>query len=318
MVRRIIALPFILLAVYLCGFAYALIAREVNAAEMPFGAQVEAPPPVIQATLAQLGALARLDFGAPPTGGAPGGVAGVVAVATLNSLGLLAVAFTISATLGSALGLAAVKWDPPGLRRWLLPASTLSLSLPSFYVGVLAIGFVLRLPAAPLPVQGFGWDLHLVLPVIALSLRPTFQLAQAIAGSMAGEAGKQYVVTARSVGNAWLAIRRRHILRNVLAPSILFLAATFRLLVAELIVVEWLFGWPGLGRLLAGILLVPTGTEPQRRLFAEFYLHPQTLGLAFAVLAALFAIADLIATAAARRSDPRLRVDGGAAQPRQA
>lgn len=304
LLRRLIALPFVVIGVYMLGFAYALIARGVSFADSPFGAQI-VPQPVAETTLAQLGSLARLDFGTSPDG--RGSVAGVVFAATLNSLGLLAVAFSLSVLLGMLFGFLAVKWNPPGLARWLLPATTVSVAMPSFYVGILLMAALLRLPGAPLPVQGFGWDAHLVLPVIALMLRPTFQIAQIVAGTMAGQAGRQYVVAARSVGNSWRTIQRRHILRNVLAPVILYVAGMFRLMVAELMVVEWLFNWPGLGRLLAGCLIVPTGTDPGNRMLASFYLDPNTLGLAFAVLAVLFFFADLIATLCAQWSDPRLR-----------
>jgi ABC-type dipeptide/oligopeptide/nickel transport system permease component len=304
LLRRIALIPVVLIAVYHFGYAYALIAQRTNLAENPFAAQ-EVAPPILQTTLNQLSNLLRLNFG--QLAQARGEVAGFVLAALGNSLFLLLMAFAVSVVFGLLLGFAAVKWNPAGLRGWLLPASVISLSLPSFYLGILLIAAVLRMPGAPLAVQGFGLEpRYWLLPVIALSLRPLFQVARFTASLMSEEAGKQYVVTARSVGNTWPAIRRKHVWRNVIAPAILNIAASFRLIVAELVVVEWLFNWPGIGRVLAMALVPPSTTAPDTGLSAVLYLNPEVVALSFAVLAALFMLADAIATTAAQRSDPRL------------
>ncbi len=91
----------------------------------------------------------------------------------------------------------------------------------------------------------------------------------------------------------WRTIRRRHMLRVVIAPVVLTLAGAFRLLVAELVVVEWLFGWPGLGRLLAWTLIPPRLTN---EVAAPVYLNPPVVATVFTVFAALFLVADLVAT----------------------
>lgn len=87
----------------------------------------------------------------------------------------------------------AAQTHPARVAGWLAPLSTLGLALPSFYVGALVLAgllsYVLADPqaASPLPLSGFGWDAHLVLPVLALSLRPTAQVAQFTATLLAGE-----------------------------------------------------------------------------------------------------------------------------------
>jgi ABC-type dipeptide/oligopeptide/nickel transport system permease component len=72
---------------------------------------------------------------------------------------------------------------------------------------------------------------------------------------MVGELGKQYIIAARSFGHTWHDIRLRQAMRNIIATVILTIAKTFRILVGELVVVEWLFNWPGLGRMLASTLV---------------------------------------------------------------
>lgn len=303
-VRRILLIPVVLVVVYLLGYTYALLAAQVAAAENPFAAQRDAPP-ILQTTFAQLSHIARLDFGTLPDNRGP--AATYVLRAAVNSLGLLFIAFALSTALGLALGFAAVKWNPPGVRRWLLPFATLGVAVPSFYIGILGIALVLRLNTQAVPVQGFGWDAHLILPVISLSLRPTFQLASITADWFSAQASLQYVTTARSVGNAWPAIQRKHILRNVLAPVVLSIAASLRLLVAELIVVEWLFNWPGLGRLLAVLLMAPSNTVADTGWLSAIEVRAPLIALSFALLALLFMLVDLIATVLTRAADPRLR-----------
>jgi peptide/nickel transport system permease protein len=192
--------------------------------------------------------------------------------------------------------------------------------MPSFYVGSLSILAVVYLAMSqgsnsepPFPIRGYGWDNHLILPVIALMLRPTVQIAQATAGLLAGELGKQYVIAARSFGHTWRDIRWRQAMRNNLAAIILSIAGSFRLLMGELVVVEWLFSWPGLGKLLAstlvpGLLSTNLGTS-------ALFLDPLTVAAAITIIGTIFLIIDLIASVLVRVIDPRLRSQGEAAAP---
>jgi peptide/nickel transport system permease protein len=159
---------------------------------------------------------------------------------------------------------------------------------------------------SPIPIQGFGWDNHLILPVIALMLRPTVQIAQVTSEMLAGEFGKQYIIASRSFGHTWHDIRWRQAMRNVLAPIILSIAGSFRLLVGELIVVEWLFNWPGLGKMLASTL-VPGSLSTNLGANALF-LDPVIVAADITFIGLFFLIADLIASISVRLVDPRLRI----------
>src|SRR4030042_2943832 len=97
----------------------------------------------------------------------------------LASLGLLLIALVISSILGLILGLLAVRNQPPGIRGWFTPFSSLGLAMPSFYIGSLSVLAVVFLSLANgpadeqlIPIRGFGWDNHLILPVLALILFP--------------------------------------------------------------------------------------------------------------------------------------------------
>jgi ABC-type dipeptide/oligopeptide/nickel transport system permease component len=155
----------------------------------------------------------------------------------------------------------------------------------------------------PLPFDGYGWDEHLILPLIALSLRPTLTLAQATSRLLGEELKRQYVVAERSLGYTWHRIRWKTALRNVMAPLIMTTMSSFRLLLGELVLIELLFNWPGIGRLLA-LALIPPHTSAGTDLF--FYLNPPLLALILVIFTLLFLLADLGASLLLARVDPRV------------
>lgn len=310
---RLLTLGLAVLAAHVLGFGYALVARQVQAAQNPFGSAVNDPPPVLERYAAYLTQVAGGDWGTLPPGVTP--LWDLVGQALGASLGLALLAFTLSVTLGMALGVLAVHTHPARVAGWLAPLSTLGLALPSFYIGALVLAGLLSYALAdpqatsPLPLSGFGWDAHLVLPVLALSLRPTAQVAQFTATLLAGEFRQQYVMAARAMGRTWGAIRWHVAMRNILAPVGLVWAGVFRWLWAELVLVEFLFEWPGLGRLLAQTLVAPRGAASPGGIAGEtlLFLNPELLAVLLAVFVGLFLLTDMLFSALARWVDPRLR-----------
>jgi peptide/nickel transport system permease protein len=284
--RRLALLLPSLLLIHLLGFGYAWIAKRAQGEHSPFGA---APSVSISAELgAYVGRVVQGDFGTMPRN--QGSVASHVLTALVRSLIVLVLAFTLSGAAGLALGLASAQQNPARLAAWLFPLTTVTQSVPSFYFGVLLVALLVSLAFNAVPVQ-------------VLALRPAVQITQITASLIVGEADKQYVIAARGVGHSLSSARRMHILPNVSAPMVQSLAGAFRLLVAELVVAEWLFNWPGVGRLLATTLVVPRRTDT----VAPFFLHPELTAMTVTALAALFMLADLLAHIAARAADPRLR-----------
>jgi peptide/nickel transport system permease protein len=226
-------------------------------------------------------------------------------------LGLLTLALVLSVLIGLFLGFRAVHVNPPRTSQWLTLVSSVGLALPSFYVGtlfvVVSISYILwKGPGTdtPFPIRGFGWDIHLVLPTIALTVRPTVQIARVMSGLLVEELGKEYVLAARSMGHTWRAVRGRLALSNILATVILTVTGSMRLLVGELVLVEWLFQWPGLGRLLGWTLIPPLLSSGSG---GPLFLNPPVLAAVVTVLAAILLVTDFIAAVLARVVDPRLR-----------
>ncbi|UCE00209.1 MAG: ABC transporter permease [Chloroflexota bacterium] len=315
-VQRLLVIPLLLLLVNFLGFTYAHFARPIRAARTPYVPSEESGP-LFPAYIDYLQTLVALDFGmelATPEGSrsnVPVTLGDTLKQATAASLGLLGIALLSSTIAGLYLGFKATKNDPPDISRWLTVSSTVGLAMPSFYIGslfIIALIFyvIWRGPDTdmPLPISGFGWDVHLILPVVALMARPTFQLAQVTAGVLSGELGKQYVTAGRSLGHTWRSIRLHYALRNVIAPVILTIAGLQRFLVGELIMIEWLFRWPGLGRIL-GWTLVPAQLTSSRG--SPLFLNAPVMATVLTLIAALFLITDLIAAISVRYFDPRLR-----------
>jgi len=147
----------------------------------------------------------------------------------------------------------------------------------------------------------------MVLPVLALCVRPTVQMARITSGLIVEELRKEYVVAARSLGHTWRAARGRLVLHNIRSGVILTITASIRLLVGELILVEWLFQWPGLGRLLGWTLIPPL---PSSGSGGPLFLNPPVFAAVVTVIAAIFLVTDFLAALLARLADPRLREAG--------
>jgi peptide/nickel transport system permease protein len=311
--RRLVIILAALLLINFLGYAYANIAGPIRAARIPYLGWTPQSEPLVPAYATYLKGFLQFDFGQMPGSGET--IAAVVSRASLASLGLLALALALSTLIGLALGLHTVRPETRTTSRWLTLLSTAGLAMPSFYIGsVLTVG-TLALAAQlnpgskpPLPTRGFGWDLHLVLPTLALTVRPAIQIAQVTSGLLVDELGKRYIVTARSIGNLWRVIRQQHALRNILASLILTVVGSFRLLMGELILIEWLFNWPGLGRLLASTMIPGQLSVSAGSLL---FLTPPVVAAVLTIFAALFLVTDLIAAILVRVVDPRLRAPEG-------
>ena len=300
--RRSLLVVLALIAASFGGFAYAYLAR--TGAGNPLFAQARTSDPLLPAYgryvhALTVGSLTSDKYGAT--------FLHVLGQAVWASLILLLAALLISIPLGFVLGLAGVRKEPPGVRGWLLAITSIGLAMPSFFAGSLAIaGLLLFVIYGPvdkvlLPVQGYGLDAHLVLPALVLSVRPAAQIAQFVATLTVGELTKPYVTAARSKGLTWQQATRRHALRNVYAPLVQVISRSLRMIVGELILVEWLFSWPGLGMMLTATLIPPRISAAS--LDAGF-LDPPVVATIFTLLALFFVIMHTVAPPTMRMLAP--------------
>ncbi|MBX7235181.1 MAG: ABC transporter permease subunit [Caldilineales bacterium] len=178
----------------------------------------------------------------------------LVSVAFLRSAGLLVVALVVAALLGIGLGLAMALSRRRIGSTVMLAISVIGISTPSFllamFLWVINIQIYRRFAVSALPSAGFGWDLHMVMPVIVLAVRPLAQLAQVTYVSMSEVLAQDYIRTARAKGLSARQVVIGHVTPNILLPVLTTLGTSLRFSLAALPVVEYFFDWPGVGWLL--------------------------------------------------------------------
>ncbi len=214
--------------------------------------------------------------------------AGIPNTALLNVLSLgLAVAVAIPAGV-----LAAVRrysWVDTGL----MFLSTLGVALPNFWLGLMLIVlFSLMLKLLP-PFGQEDWRSY-ILPVVVLATAEMALLARLTRSATLEVLGMEYVMTARAKGLSEGAVLVRHVLRNVLLPIVTVIGYRVGFLLSGTIVVETIFAWPGIGRLLFQAV--------SRR------DYPVVQGVVL-IAAVIVVLANLITDLLYAYIDPRIRYD---------
>ena len=166
-----------------------------------------------------------------------------------NSLVLAAVAMGFSLLVGIPSGiLASVRvgrfWDSAGKMFALL-----GLSLPSFWVGLVLI-LLFSVYLKWLPSSGAGTPLHLIMPAFALGWYFAAAHMRLTRSSMLEVLGSEYIKLARLKGLPEALVIAKHAFKNALIPVITLAGINLVIMVNVAVVVETVFAWPGIGRLL--------------------------------------------------------------------
>ena len=166
-----------------------------------------------------------------------------------NSLLLAFVAMGLSLLIGIPAGImASVQvgrfWDGFGKLFTLL-----GLSLPSFLVGLVLI-LVFSVYLGWLPSSGFGGPLHLIMPAFALGWYFAAAHMRLTRSSMLEVLGSEYVKLARLKGLPEALVIAKHAFKNALIPVLTLAGINLVIMINVAVVVEMVFAWPGIGRLL--------------------------------------------------------------------
>jgi peptide/nickel transport system permease protein len=166
-----------------------------------------------------------------------------------NSLLLAVAAMAFSLIIGIPSGiLAAIRvgsfWDRAGKIFGLL-----GLSMPSFWVGLLLILFF-SVYLGWLPSSGSGTVLHVLMPAFALGWYFAAAHMRMTRSSMLEVLGSEYVKLARLKGLPEALVIAKHAFKNALIPVLTLAGINLVLMVNVAVVVETVFAWPGIGRLL--------------------------------------------------------------------
>jgi ABC-type dipeptide/oligopeptide/nickel transport system permease component len=130
--------------------------------------------------------------------------------------------------------------------------SALSLfgqAAPNFWIGIVLIIFF-SARARLLPSSGYGTPSHLVLPAITLGLPLVGLIARLVRAGLIDVMAQPYIRAAKARGYSLSVIVWRHAIRNMLIPVVTVIGLQFGTLLEGSIVVEVVFAWPGVGRLL--------------------------------------------------------------------
>lgn len=136
-------------------------------------------------------------------------------------------------------------------------ASVLSLigaSAPDFWIAIVGI-VVFSVSYGLLPTSGTGTVWHWILPISVLFIRPFGLILQIVRGSMINALGSPYVKTARAKGVKNRPVIFVHTLRNAMLPVITVIGDQAAALLNGAVVVETIFGFPGVGKLMIDSIL---------------------------------------------------------------
>ena len=222
-----------------------------------------------------------------------------------NTLVLTVLAVVIGKTIAILLGIfSAVRQYSLG-DYFLTGATFIAYSVPAFWLGLMLI-IVFSVKLGWLPTSGIvnadftpgsweatvDWLKHLILPVAVLAISEIIQVQRFMRSSMLEVLRQDYLTTARAKGLSEIIVVGRHALKNALIPVVTIIAVTMPRVVGGSTVVETVFAYPGMGRLLYTSIM---GND---------YVVAMTVVMIIAVTVVLF---NLLADIIYGWLDPRIR-----------
>ena len=304
-IRKLIIMLIILAALSYVAYHYAI--RHPGLLFIPF-TNITDPEAEFEESqyMAYVQGLLRGDLG--EAAGSP--VAELIREPIRNSLILLAVAVIVTIVVGLGLGFLSVSPRTWRIRPWVIVLLSMGSSMPGFFFGAIILSLLVYQllysgsGTTLLPISGFGIDQHLVLPVIVLSIQPTFHLAKVVSSLLESELHKDYIQVANSKGLTWLQLVRRHVWPNILSPTLITMGEAMRLMVGALVIVEAIFLWPGIGRILLQSIGIRLDAGPGN----VFFGNPNIVAILAVIMGSWLLIADLIVNVLAYHFDPRISV----------
>jgi peptide/nickel transport system permease protein len=260
--------------------------------------------PLPEQLLAYAGHVLRGDLGTSFVHGRP--VVDVVTERLPATLLLMVTALALSSVTGVLLGVLAARWAGGPADLAVRTTALLGYATPSFWLAQIA-ALTLAAGAGLFPIQGItdarqawtGWrhvvDVlhHLALPALVLAANEVALTTRLVRVGLLEAMETDYVRTARAKGLPEAAVVR-HALRNVLLPVVTVMGSRVGMLFMGAVLVETVFAWPGLGRLLLSSIQTRDA--------------PVLLGL-FLLVSLAVILANLLTDLAYAWLDPRIRYE---------
>ena len=210
-------------------------------------AQLRLDEPILSQYVSFLGDVARGDLGNSFIQRQP--VTTLIAQTFPNTAVLAVAAMGIAVTIGVPLGIISA------LRRnsiWDLLSRLVALigvSIPIFWLGI-QLQIVFGLQLALLPISGLGYDNRLILPAVSASMGMLALMTRMTRSSLLEVLKQDYVRTAYSKGLPNRRVILLHALKNAFLPVLTVWGTSFAGLLSGTLLVEVIFSWAGMGRLL--------------------------------------------------------------------
>jgi peptide/nickel transport system permease protein len=218
------------------------------------------------------------------------------------TLELTLVAMLVAAAIGIPAGVISASRRYTGLDYSITSLALFGVSMPSFWFGILLI-LLFSLHLGWLPASGYapvGRGLgehirHLLMPALSLGLFLAGSLARFTRSSMVETLAQDFIRTGRAKGLAERAVVYKHALKNALIPTVTVLGLQFGFLMGGAVIIEQVFAYPGVGWL---VLIAVSQRD-----------YPVVQGVVL-IVAAVFALANLLVDIAYTWLNPRIRYGG--------
>jgi peptide/nickel transport system permease protein len=175
-------------------------------------------------------------------------VAELIASRLPATLFLMLGAITCELAIGLTMGMLAALKRGTSLDHSLMMMSFVTVSAPQFVVGLILL-YVFAVKLGWFPIGGYGTFAHLVLPSLTLGILGSGWYSRMIRSSMLDILHADFIRTARAKGLGRVRVVLAHALPNAILPVIAMIGIDIGIFMGGIVVVESVFGWPGIGQL---------------------------------------------------------------------
>jgi peptide/nickel transport system permease protein len=196
--------------------------------------------------LRYLGALAQGDLGRSYQQKTE--VSTLIAARLPATLLLMVGAIVCELLIGLTMGIAAALRRGRITDQLLMIVSFVAVSAPQFVVGILLL-YVFAVHLGWFPIGGYGTFAHLVLPALTLGILGAGWYARMMRSSMIDVLRQDYMRTAKAKGLRPGVVLAVHAIPNAILPIIAMIGIDIGIFMSGIVVVESVFGWPGIGQL---------------------------------------------------------------------
>jgi peptide/nickel transport system permease protein len=175
-------------------------------------------------------------------------VSTLIAARLPASLLLMAGGIFCELLIGLTLGVIAAVFRGRPLDQGLMVTSFVAVSAPQFVVGLLLL-YVFAVQLGWFPIGGYGTAAHLVLPAVTLGVMGSGWYSRMMRSSMVEVLREDYIRTARAKGLTRARVLLHHAVPNAILPIIAMIGIDIGIFMGGIVVVESVFGWPGIGQL---------------------------------------------------------------------